>query len=137
MWLSLSVVSALTPQFHGVTSSVVMVKAHRRMLPRVILEVTRKSFQPSTCQNQRCISKTPANTVAGGTLVMPALPLLSPLKLPLTLYFVSLGNSRGSWGKRKKKCFFLRLRKDVNSTPALCWRREVYQTLILVTEHAI
>lgn len=88
---------------------------------------------------QRCISKAPANTVAGGTLVMPALALLSPLKLPLTLYFVSLGNSRGSWWRRKKinKCFFLRLRKDVNSTPALCWRREVYQTLILAKEHAI
>lgn len=117
MRLSLSVVSALTPQFHGVTSSVVMVKAHRRMPPRVILEVTCKSFQPSTCQIQCCISKTPVNTVAGGTLVMPVLPLLSPLKLPWTLYFVSLGNSRGSWGKRKKKVFLPVLKKRCQFNP--------------------
>lgn len=39
----------------------------------------RKSRQPDACQNQLCLSKTPANTLAGVTLVIPALPFYTRL----------------------------------------------------------
>lgn len=74
--------SVLTPPLRRVTSSLVTVKAPNTTARHFGGAAAHKSRQPDACQNQLYLSKTPANTLAGVTLVMPPLPFALTFKTP-------------------------------------------------------